>query len=302
MKYSKNCPICRVKIVYKHKISLTRSLKLNRSCRECGIIKMMETIKKKKELLPPVSLKKNCPMCNKKMVYTTKGSLNKSIKLNIACIKCGVTKMLKAKREKKELLPPANLKKNCPICSKEMKYKNKSRLNRSIRKNSSCSSCGMVEANKTRKQTMFFLSPEESKKHKRLNSKRWYRKNIEKIKKNIKKKRKNNPIYRLNESMSSNIYNSLKSNNLSKNGRHWENFVGYTTQELKEHLEKLFQPGMNWKNYGKWHVDHRIPLDFFVYTSTEDVEFKYAWSLLNLQPLWAVENIIKSNKLISSYY
>jgi hypothetical protein len=85
---------------------------------------------------------------------------------------------------------------------------------------------------------------------------------------------------------------------MSKRGKHWENLIGYTSQDLKDHIEKIFQSGMSWDNYGLWQIDHIIPKSFFKYTSTDDVEFKYCWSLNNLQPLWAFDNISKSDKII----
>jgi hypothetical protein len=36
--------------------------------------------------------------------------------------------------------------------------------------------------------------------------------------------------------------------------------VGCSIEYLKSHLEKQFTEGMNWSNYGKWHVDHKKPL------------------------------------------
>ncbi len=129
------------------------------------------------------------------------------------------------------------------------------------------------------------------------------RKNAPKRRENASKKRRNNPSLRLNQNTSVAINQSLKSKNLSKNGRHWEDLVGYTIQELKDHLEKLFLPGMTWDNYGRkkgircWEIDHILPVDFFEFTSTDDVEFKYLWSLGNLQPLWRKDNREKSNKI-----
>ena len=78
--------------------------------------------------------------------------------------------------------------------------------------------------------------------------------------------------------------------------RKWTELVGYTTKELIDHLESKFEPWMNWKNYGKWHVDHIKPKSLFHYTSPEDQEFKECWSLSNLQPMEAHENMRKSNK------
>ena len=127
-----------------------------------------------------------------------------------------------------------------------------------------------------------------------------YRKNNrEKINKRDREARKNNPMYKLNCSISFGIRNSLKPYNLSKNGQHWEDLIMNTKEEIMEHLEKLFLPGMSRKNYGKkWHIDHIIPISFFRFTSTDDPEFKYCWSLENLQPLWEKDNLEKADKMI----
>ena len=53
---------------------------------------------------------------------------------------------------------------------------------------------------------------------------------------------------------------------------------------------------MCWENYGEWHVDHIRPLASFHIESKEDPEFKVAWGLPNLRPLWAEENLKKSSK------
>jgi hypothetical protein len=59
---------------------------------------------------------------------------------------------------------------------------------------------------------------------------------------------------------------------------------------------------MNWDNWGsgkgKWNIDHRKPDSLFNYKSIEDEEFQECWALSNLQPLDAMENIKKSNKII----
>jgi len=129
--------------------------------------------------------------------------------------------------------------------------------------------------------------------------KEYVKKNREKINKNKRKRYKKEYIFRLNCCLSSGVRQSLKFNNLNKNGRHWEDLVGYKVYELREHLEDLFKDGMSWGNHGRngWHIDHIVPKSFFKYTSTDDVEFKYCWSLYNLQPLWEKDNISKGNKM-----
>jgi hypothetical protein len=109
---------------------------------------------------------------------------------------------------------------------------------------------------------------------------------------------KNNPYVKLNMNMSSSIRMSLL--NL-KASRHWESLVGYTVEHLKKHLEKQFKPGMSWENYGKWHIDHKIPKIAFNYKRPEDLDFRRCWALSNLQPLWAIENISKGAKLKSPF-
>jgi len=130
--------------------------------------------------------------------------------------------------------------------------------------------------------------------------KRWIENNPDKVKA-IRKRRdakiRSTLKGKLSRNMSVRIYNYLR--NGSKAGRKWELLVGFTADQLKTHLEKQFKDGMNWENYGKhgWHVDHKIPLAAFNFLSPEDIDFKKAWALSNLQPLWARENIQKSNKL-----
>lgn len=128
----------------------------------------------------------------------------------------------------------------------------------------------------------------------------WRVKNIEKRRESVNKynkNRKRTERERLSDAMSSNINRSLK--NGSKGGRHWENIVGYTMDQLKAHLEKQFETWMNWGNYGKegWEIDHRIPITAFNFENTNDFDFKRCWSLENLRPLDARENMKKNNKL-----
>lgn len=77
-------------------------------------------------------------------------------------------------------------------------------------------------------------------------------------------------------------------------------FLGCTRDELIKHLESLFQPGMNWDNYGLhgWHVDHVRPCASFDFTNPKDIAECFHFS--NLQPLWCLDNIRKSDKVISS--
>lgn len=71
--------------------------------------------------------------------------------------------------------------------------------------------------------------------------------------------------------------------------------LGYTLEQLMDHLESKFIDGMSWNNYGKtWHVDHKKPCSAFDLTDQD--QFNECWSLNNLQPLFASENISKGAK------
>jgi len=111
-----------------------------------------------------------------------------------------------------------------------------------------------------------------------------------------RKRREENPTIRLSVAFSHRMRESLKH---GKQGRSWESIVGYTCNDLRDHLEKLFTEGMSWENYGfrGWHIDHKIPIVFFNYQTTEDQSFKECWSLNNLQPLWWKDNLSKGKKI-----
>ena len=57
---------------------------------------------------------------------------------------------------------------------------------------------------------------------------------------------------------------------------------------------------MSWENYGiYWQIDHIYPQSLLPYDSMDHPNFLKCWSLDNLRPLEATENIRKGNKLIS---
>ena len=125
----------------------------------------------------------------------------------------------------------------------------------------------------------------------RAKNRDWYRKYAIKYYQEVLKF---NPMYKLNRGISEGINDSLRGN---KNGRHWEDLVGYKLNDLKKHLEKQFTNGMSWDNYGQWHIDHRIPISAFNFKNYRDIDFHKCWSLDNLQPLWSIDNLKKYNKI-----
>ena len=56
---------------------------------------------------------------------------------------------------------------------------------------------------------------------------------------------------------------------------------------------------MSWERLmaGEIHIDHIIPKSVFNFSDPKHADFKKCWSLKNLRPMWAVENLKKHNKL-----
>lgn len=122
----------------------------------------------------------------------------------------------------------------------------------------------------------------------------------DKQEKRNKRKRKllaESPLQRVINNVRSQVHYHLK----NKNGRHSFDLLGYSCEELMKHLEAQFKPGMTWHNYGRyWHIDHKTPVSWFSYETSECEEFKKCWALSNLQPLEATLNLKKNNKYASA--
>ena len=124
-----------------------------------------------------------------------------------------------------------------------------------------------------------------------------YRKNNkDKIKSYIKKKLITDIQYRLRKILRTRLSHALKDN--LKTGSAVRD-LGCTVQELKEYLEKQFELGMSWDNYGnkkgQWSIDHIKPLSSF--DLTDRVQLLEAVNFKNLQPMWHIDNIRKGKAL-----
>jgi len=117
----------------------------------------------------------------------------------------------------------------------------------------------------------------------------------ERKKEYMKEKYKNNLEYRLSSCVRGSLSRSLKKFKLKKENKTFE-ILDFTLFDLINHLESQFDEDMNWDNYGSyWHLDHIRPVSSFSFKSTDCPEFKKCWSLSNLQPLEASENLSKNS-------
>lgn len=110
----------------------------------------------------------------------------------------------------------------------------------------------------------------------------------EKLRRNI------DPTYKLITNQRTRITGILKKHKTNKT----LDLLGCSAQFLRKYIEDKFLEGMNWDNYGKygWHVDHILPCSSFDLTDIE--QQKICFHYTNLQPLWAIDNLKKSNKII----
>jgi hypothetical protein len=144
---------------------------------------------------------------------------------------------------------------------------------------------------------------EKSKKHYNDNrekiieyNKKYSKINREVINKRNKIKYETNVLYKLKLSMRGRLNSFLKTKQIKKHNKTFE-IIGCIPEYLKEHIEKQFVDNMCWENYGLygWHIDHIIPLS----SAKTEEEIYELCHYINLQPLWAEDNLKKSNKILS---
>lgn len=136
---------------------------------------------------------------------------------------------------------------------------------------------------------------EESKKRWRQNTRDWHKKNRDRINAQRRKKRLTNPNFKIQCNLRKRLSFLLRKSIVSKTEQTMD-LLGCSIQELVSHLSSQFKAGMSLENYGEWHIDHIIPCDLFDLTNEE--ERRACFHYTNLQPLWALDNLKKSNKII----
>lgn len=77
-------------------------------------------------------------------------------------------------------------------------------------------------------------------------------------------------------------YKKLKTNKI----------LGADWNTIKKHIENQFTDNMSWDNFDQIHIDHKIPLA----AASTEFEVIALNHYTNLQPLWAEDNLKKSDK------
>lgn len=119
-----------------------------------------------------------------------------------------------------------------------------------------------------------------------------------------KNRRKNDPLFKLSGNIRRMISRSFYRNGFKKNSK-TNKIIGCTFEELKTHIESMFESWMTWENYGLyngelnygWDIDHILPISL---ANNEDEVIKLG-HYLNLQPLCSkINRDIKINRITSS--
>ena len=128
--------------------------------------------------------------------------------------------------------------------------------------------------------------------HKQL-LKNWYQKNKKHVSVERKKRYEIDPNFKMRSNISRRILLALKGKCKSANTM---KLLGANVEQVWKHLESTFKPGMTKENHGEWHVDHIRPCSSFDLSKPEEQSKCFHYT--NLQPLWAKENISKSDKIL----
>lgn len=234
--------------------------------------------------------KKKCENCKKLFIPRKKGG-----KPHRFCnIKCRLMIWNKINKEKLQIYR-SEWQKNNPAClAKQKKWRknNPEKIKKSQKK--------YYYKNKDKRKKNSEKWRKEHPERVTFLRKRWKEKNNKKINSDWMKRHhfrwKNDKSYKIGRVLRNRIRKCL--NGTSKSNNTLKLLGVDTIEKVRNHLEKQFEKGMTWNNYNfkTWHIDHITPIYSFDLTKKEE-QYK-AFNYLNLQPMWAVENLSKGKKII----
>lgn len=128
-----------------------------------------------------------------------------------------------------------------------------------------------------------------------LANKRYIEANREKVRSYYRDKRANDPDFKMASWCRGVLHKVLGRQNLRKDARCVE-LLGYSGRDLRRHIERQFTAGMCWSKVGKEiHIDHITPVAHMIRNGETRPSVIHALS--NLRPMWAYENILKSDTI-----
>lgn len=110
---------------------------------------------------------------------------------------------------------------------------------------------------------------------------------------NKRNRRQTEPILRLTDALRGRLRHAFKAQSVEKCQSTFK-LTGCSKEELRKHLLSQLRDGMTFENYGRvWHIDHIRPCASFDLSDPSQAVACFHYS--NLQPLFARENLIKSD-------
>lgn len=151
---------------------------------------------------------------------------------------------------------------------------------------------------KERQKTYYDYNKEKLLESRKQYIKQYIKQNKEKLSKKtvkyIRERKKTDPIYKFKCSIRYNIKGAFKrdTKKFRKNTK-TETILGCTIEEFRLYIQSQFKKGMSFENHGEWHLDHIIPMSLAI-NQEQAIKLNH---YTNFQPLWAEENLSKSNKI-----
>lgn len=136
---------------------------------------------------------------------------------------------------------------------------------------------------------------EENKDKRRASRRKHYYKNKAKIRESYRDREKKDSLYRFKIRTKGVIKTAIKRGGYTKNSLTYK-ILGCSYDFFMRYIESKFSDGMNFGNMGKWHFDHIIPIS----SAKNEQEIIKLNHYTNFQPLWAKDNLTKSNKIIET--
>lgn len=239
---------------------------------------------------------KKCNSC-KKIKETKYFCKNKRFSdgLNVSCKPCNNERRRKKKGTYwKEQLKKEN-KKYCPKCDtvKSLDEFSNVKSNKDG-KSGLCKICKSESDKRYREKLRENGTYKKTKREEYLRNIETYKAQTKRRVRDYKKEYSNlikSDIRYFKHSLRNRIYQAFKYRNMEKNIS-TSKLLGCTFEVAKKHIEMQFTKGMNWGNYGEWHIDHIKPLA----SAETKEELESLFNYKNLQPLWAKDNLSKGGK------
>lgn len=101
--------------------------------------------------------------------------------------------------------------------------------------------------------------------------------------------------YKIEKILRASVLQALRLHKEGRKANVIKSLIGCSIEALVTRLKSQFKPGMSWANHGQWHIDHKKPCKSFNLLDPKQQLQCFHYS--NLQPLWAIENIKKGNRV-----